>query len=49
MMFYFCFLIYKFMLDKLVFPSYNALTAEEKAIEIWVYFPFSQRLFGYIF
>jgi hypothetical protein len=26
-----CFLIYKFILDKLVFPSYNALTAEEKS------------------
>ena len=25
------FLIYKFILDKLVFPSYNALTAEEKS------------------
>ena len=26
-----CFLIYKFILDKLFFPSYNALTAEEKS------------------
>ena len=26
-----CFLIYKFILDKLVFPSYNALAAEEKS------------------
>ena len=26
-----CFLIYKFILDKLIFPSYNALTAEEKS------------------
>ena len=26
-----CFFIYKIILDKLVFPSYNALTAEEKS------------------
>ena len=26
-----CFFIYKFILDKLVFPSYNALTTEEKS------------------
>ena len=36
------FLIYKFILDKLVFPSYNALTAEEKSHwDLSLFSPFS--------